>query len=253
MAPPDGTMTNSRSVDDAFTESQVLLAFISGIVLAILLGIFGALLMVLPHLRRNRLPADELERRAINYLELRAAEDGQVAMDVELDFLAAEVQYAVQLGIFGPQHVAYQGLLRFLLLAQGKEDTVPRETFDALRSNDETHFVLCGKRCAHLRHGAGAAGSDRSASSQSPEEFIETHNGGHFHPRTIQRGLPAAFTEEGMQVIDLLNFLESCRAKGLSVSYTTERMIIGMMVSSQTQPNVRVLRYTRRDTMVHER
>jgi len=82
-------MTNSRSVDDAFTESQVLLAFISGIVLAILLGIFGALLMVLPHLRRNRLPADELERRAINYLELRAAEDGQVAMDVELDFLAA--------------------------------------------------------------------------------------------------------------------------------------------------------------------
>ena len=215
--------TPTNSVDDVYSESQVLVSFICGIVATLLLGCLGALLVVLPRMQqRNALPADELERRAINYLQLNAAADGHVSMDIELDPLAAEIQYAVQLGIFSPQHVAYQNVWRLLLRAQGKEDTVPRETFDALRSIDETHFILCGKRCAHLRHGAGAAGSDQLASSQSPKEFIESHNGGHFHPRTIQRGLPAAFTEEGMQVIDLLNFMEGCRAIKLGVSYTTK-------------------------------
>jgi hypothetical protein len=109
------------------------------------------------------------------------------------------------------------------------------------RSFSETQQVLLGQRAVHLMHGAGY---DGNAGLSTPRDYFATHNFGSFHPRTIQRSLPAMPSTCGMQVADMLNFFMSLMQSADNTSFKTasHRIIYpviclmdGMMIAAGLQ------------------
>ena len=114
-----------------------------------------------------------------------------------------------------PVDVVYQNTLLFLLCAFGLEGAVPATTFDTLREYGLVQLMLHGASATKLAVGPGLEGMGRTRGNYVDAcEFAVRHNSGQFGAKALTNLLPAAVTDPGMIVHDLLNFYNALSEQG---------------------------------------
>jgi hypothetical protein len=108
-------------------------------------------------------------------------------LPLRLSPAVAALQCAISTGVLREDHVAVQSMYRLCLQLFKAERSVPPETFDALRSLDETMLVNHGQSGLNMLRGKGGGQAGVHANAR---ELADDFNSGSFHPTTIRRRLP---------------------------------------------------------------
>lgn len=122
-------------------------------------------------------------------------------------------------GILSKDHVFYEQVHSFCSIAMGLVDEhVLPSLYPALTRFQHAIQFNCKPVASYLLSGRGKHGSGRDY-CQTPQEYVDTHNLGFFHPRTIIRNSPPGHLTSGVIKEDVELCIQMCMEKeGISIN-----------------------------------